>query len=67
MLDVMAGDASLFMRHDAVEASWSWIGNIQDAWSASGTRYLPEYSAGTWGPVEADRLVHSEGREWRTL
>jgi glucose-6-phosphate 1-dehydrogenase len=67
MLDVMAGDASLFMRRDAVESSWTWIGNILDAWSASGTRYLPEYSAGTWGPVEADRLVHAEGREWRTL
>jgi glucose-6-phosphate 1-dehydrogenase len=67
MLDVMAGDASLFMRRDAVEASWAWIGSIFDAWSASGTRYLPEYGAGTWGPVEADRLVEADGREWRTL
>ena len=67
MLDVLAGDASLFMRRDAVEASWAWIGNILDAWSASGTRYLPEYGAGTWGPVEADRLVEADAREWRTL
>lgn len=67
LLDVMAGDATLFMRRDAVEASWAWIQNILDAWSHSGTRWLPEYPAGTWGPVEADRLIQSDNREWRTL
>ena len=55
LLDVMAGDATLFMRRDAVEASWKWVDNILDAWSHTGTRWLPEYPAGTWGPLEADR------------
>jgi glucose-6-phosphate 1-dehydrogenase len=67
ILDVMAGDATLFMRRDAVEESWRWVGNILDAWQASRTRFLPEYEAGTWGPLEADRLLESEGRKWRTL
>ncbi|MDR3636395.1 MAG: glucose-6-phosphate dehydrogenase [Isosphaeraceae bacterium] len=67
LLDVMAGDATLFMRRDAVEASWMWINNILDAWTSSGSRWLPEYGAGTWGPIEADRLIQSDGREWRTL
>lgn len=67
LLDVMVGDASLFMRRDAVEASWAWIQTILDGWQMEGVRWLPEYPAGTWGPVEADRLIQSDGRRWRTL
>ena len=63
----MAGDATLFMRHDAVEAAWEWVMPILNAWEQSRTKYLPEYRAGTWGPLEADRLIEADGREWRTL
>ncbi len=65
LLDVMAGDATLFMRRDAVEASWIWIQNILELWGASGGRWLPEYPAGTWGPVEAERLIEAGARRWR--
>jgi glucose-6-phosphate 1-dehydrogenase len=65
LLDVMHGDATLFMRRDAVEASWAWVMNVLDGWGASGARWLPEYPAGTWGPVEADRLIEADGRTWR--
>ena len=67
LLDVMAGDATLFMRRDAVEAAWEFVMPILDHWEKSNARYLPEYRAGTWGPLEADRLIESDGREWRTL
>ena len=67
LLDVMAGDASLFMRRDAVEASWAWITGILEGWNTYGTKWLPEYPVGSWGPVEANRLIESEGRRWRTL
>jgi len=67
LLDVMAGDATLFMRRDAVEASWTWIQNVLDAWSAKPTRWLPLHPAGTWGPLEADRMIGADGRAWRTL
>jgi glucose-6-phosphate 1-dehydrogenase len=67
LLDVMAGDASLFMRRDAVEASWTWITAILDGWQAQNAKWLPEYPAGSWGPVEADRLIAGDGRSWRTL
>ncbi len=67
LLDVMAGDATLFMRGDEVEASWTWITNILEAWEKSAERWLPEYSAGTWGPVEADRLIEADNRKWRIL
>jgi len=67
LLDVMAGDASLFMRRDAVEASWAWVTGILEGWQNYGTKWLPEYPFGNWGPVEANRLIESEGRAWRIL
>ena len=67
LLDVMAGDATLFMRRDAVEAAWQFVMPILEAWQESHARFLPEYRAGTWGPLEADRLIERDGREWRTL
>ncbi len=67
LLDVMAGDASLFMRRDAVEASWAWITEILAGWNTHSTKWLPEYPAGSTGPVEADRLIQNDGRAWRVL
>ncbi len=66
-LNVMAGDATLFMRRDAVEASWRWVKPIQEAWERSSARWLPEYPAGSWGPLEADKMIQADGRAWRTL
>jgi glucose-6-phosphate 1-dehydrogenase len=67
LLDVMAGDATLFMRRDAVEAAWQFVMPILETWQQRPERFLPEYRAGTWGPLEADRLIESDNREWRIL
>ena len=65
LLDVMAGDATLFMRRDAVETAWRWVRPILEAWSEQADAPLPTYAAGEWGPIEADRLIESTGRQWR--
>jgi len=70
LLDVMAGDQTLFMRRDAVEAAWRWVMPILDRWSASAVGApdrMPTYAAGEWGPPEADRLIAATGRTWRAL
>jgi glucose-6-phosphate 1-dehydrogenase len=67
LLDVMAGDATLFMRRDQVEAAWRFVMPILNRWDQMNVRDLPEYQCGTWGPVEADRLIEPDGRYWRTL
>jgi glucose-6-phosphate 1-dehydrogenase len=67
LLDVMAGDATLFMRRDAVEAAWEFVMPILEHWEKVRVRDLPEYQCGTWGPIEADRLIVPDGRQWRTL
>jgi glucose-6-phosphate 1-dehydrogenase len=65
ILDAMRGDATLFTRNDEVDAQWSIIDPILQAWDA-GHPPLAEYEAGTPGPQEADDLL-GEGRHWRPL
>ena len=63
LMDVIRGNATLFMRRDEVEAAWKWIDPILDGWSAS--REAPKgYTAGTWGPSSAIALIERDGRTW---
>lgn len=61
--DVLAGNPTLFMRRDEVEAAWRWIDPILAAWESSAE--LPEpYPAGTTGPAGAHELLGRSGRAW---
>ena len=64
LLDVMVGDATLFMRADQAEAAWSVITPILDAWNASKPTDFPNYPAGTWGPEDAQTLIAQDGYNW---
>jgi glucose-6-phosphate 1-dehydrogenase len=65
ILDAMRGDATLFTRNDEVDAQWSIIDPILQAWD-SGSPPITEYEAGSPGPAAADELI-GEGRHWRAL
>jgi glucose-6-phosphate 1-dehydrogenase len=68
LLDAMAGDATLFARRDEVDAAWTFIDCIEDAWHQStNPPPMAEYPAGSWGPKEADDLLAADGRIWRRL
>jgi len=67
LLDAMLGDPTLFARHDFVEASWTLITPVHEAWRAEAAAALPQYEAGEWGPKEADAPMAADGRRWRTL
>jgi glucose-6-phosphate 1-dehydrogenase len=67
LLDVVEGDATLFMRRDAVEAAWRWVMPILDRWAARADERPAPYAAGSWGPAEADRLIEATGRRWDPL
>jgi glucose-6-phosphate 1-dehydrogenase len=58
--DALAGDATLFARQDVVEAAWAIVNPLVRDPGA-----LFEYEPGSWGPVEADRLVADVGG-WNT-
>jgi glucose-6-phosphate 1-dehydrogenase len=64
LMDAMRGDQTLFTRTDEVAAAWRIISNISRGWWDQGTPPFPNYSAGSWGPKEAEELIKSDGREW---
>jgi glucose-6-phosphate 1-dehydrogenase len=64
LYDCMMGDATLFQRSDMVETAWQIVAPIQDVWGALPARNFPNYSAGTWGPKEADDLLRRDNRYW---
>ncbi len=67
LLDAMRGDPTLFTRSDGVEAQWSLITPIEEAWGALSGAPLPGYAAGSDGPPEADALLERNGDRWRAI
>jgi glucose-6-phosphate 1-dehydrogenase len=67
LLDAMLGDQSLFTRADEVEAAWSIVTPIHEAWVDGPPPDFPDYAAGTWGPEAAADLIERDGRRWRRL
>jgi glucose-6-phosphate 1-dehydrogenase len=66
LIDVMVGDATLFIRSDEVMESWRIITPVQLAFSRDEVP-LSFYPAGAWGPPEVDALIEQDGRRWRRL
>jgi glucose-6-phosphate 1-dehydrogenase len=67
LLDAMRGDATLFSRRDAVEASWEWITPILQWVDKHPPKDFPNYEPGSWGPDRCHDIMRREGRAWRTL
>ena len=64
LLDVIRGDATLFMRDDQVEAAWSVVSPVLEAWESTPPIDFPNYQSGTWGPEAAEVLIAQDGRSW---
>lgn len=67
LLDAMRGDATLFSRRDAVEASWGWITPILEHFEKHPPADFPNYDPGSWGPRCGHDLIHRDRRAWRSL
>ena len=67
LLDCMLGEATLFTRGDEVEAAWTLLQPLLQAWDNGAQDGIAAYEAGTWGPREADDLLQADGRAWRRL
>ena len=63
LVDLLRGSQTLFLRHDELEAAWSWIDPILEAWQNS-DKPPSDYNAGTWGPFKASHLVAEDGGHW---
>lgn len=63
LLDVIQGDATLFMRRDEIEAAWRWVDPILTGWQDCYRSPKP-YASGSWGPEAANSLVERLGHQW---
>lgn len=57
LLDVMQGDPALFIRGDAVEATWKFIDPLLKYIQSNKDFKLYGYPSCTWGPEEANQLI----------
>ncbi|CAA9467646.1 MAG: Glucose-6-phosphate 1-dehydrogenase [uncultured Rubrobacteraceae bacterium] len=67
LLDAVHGDASLFVRSDAIELAWRLIDSITRAWEEGAAGVAPplvSYLPYKWGPDEAEALLARDGRAW---
>jgi glucose-6-phosphate 1-dehydrogenase len=64
LIDVLAGDATLYTRQDMVDASWKVVQPIIDDWDHRKFDF-PNDESGTWGPKAADEMLERNGHAWR--
>ena len=64
LLEAIAGDATLFIRHDEVETAWKIADSIRTGWEGKPLTNREFYAAGTWGPIAADDLLATLGHTW---
>lgn len=67
LLDVLEGNATLFMRSDQVEAAWKIVMPILNAWKKNPKGKLHKYKAGSWGPTAAVQLLKPYAKDWILL
>ncbi len=60
LLDAMQGDATLYARADEVETAWEFVDPILDYWKNGKDVKIYGYSAGVWGPDNADDLIDGD-------
>jgi glucose-6-phosphate 1-dehydrogenase len=63
ILEALNGNQSLFVSRDEVEAAWTWVDSIINAWNTSNEAPKP-YAAGSWGPASAVSLIARDNRNW---
>jgi len=65
LLDCMAGDSTLYIRSDALEATWKFVQPLLDFWEKNTDAPLHGYPSGSWGPDCADNLIEGKNLTWR--
>src|SRR5699024_8034991 len=67
LLDVMEGDATLFMRDDQVEAALCILKPIINVWESTMPVDLPNYEPGTLRTEDAVALIVKDCKHWVML
>lgn len=52
------------LHSDEVELAWEIVDPILKAWQETGQPELVTYDTGEWGPVESQKWIWCDGRNW---
>ena len=64
LMDVVRGNQTLFMRRDEVEAAWTWIDPILEAWRAQAEPPRQLYRRHLGAVSAPIALIERDGRTW---
>ncbi|MBS3821147.1 MAG: glucose-6-phosphate dehydrogenase [Phycisphaerae bacterium] len=67
VLDAMAGDNTLFIRSDEVEAAWRIVDSIRRVWDKKHDPPIENYEGGSWGPPRAEAIFEDRYTRWLPL
>jgi glucose-6-phosphate 1-dehydrogenase len=63
LIDVVRGRLTHFMRRDELEAAWTWVDPIIEAWKRNGDKPRG-YTAGTFGPGASTAMMARDNMVW---
>jgi len=63
--DSMKGDTTLFARTEEVLEAWKFLSPVIDSWKNDKEIPIYGYPAGSWGPLDADKLIEGKEMTWR--
>ena len=63
LIDVVRGRLTHFMRRDELEAAWTWVDPIIEAWKRNGDKPRA-YTAGTFGPGASTAMMARDNMVW---
>jgi glucose-6-phosphate 1-dehydrogenase len=64
LYEVLAGDQTLFMRADQIDAAWNLLQPVLENWQRHPAVDFPNYAAGSWGPESGEGLIARDRRSW---
>lgn len=64
LYDTINGDNTLFARTEEVITAWKFLMPVIDEWKNNQSIPLYGYPAGTWGPLEANKLFDDKNILW---
>jgi len=64
LFDAMKGDQTLFPSTDWIHTAWSLLDPIIKKWESDPWLKIPNYDAGSWGPLATVELLKNNGHRW---
>ncbi|MBB5887800.1 glucose-6-phosphate dehydrogenase [Lactovum miscens] len=62
-LDALNGNSMNFSHWEEAKRAWELIDVVREAWDSDSSE-LPEYPAGSMGPIASFKLLEKDGRSW---